>query len=60
MTEVLSGFQEAKYGGVNTVECNSLAVGWTGMTEAVEVSVSMSPVSTITNAGGEELGRLQL
>ena len=48
MTEVLLGFQVVKYGGVNTVQCNSLAVGWTGMTEAGLESVSMSLALNLT------------
>ena len=56
VTEVPSGFQEAKYGGVNTAQCNSLAAGWTGMIEAGETSALVSPVSTLTNAGDDELG----
>ncbi len=55
MAEVPSGFQVAKYGGVNTVQCDSLAVGWTGMTEAAAESASMSLASTLIEDGNDGL-----
>ena len=55
MAEALSSFQVAKYGGVNTAQCDSLAVGWTGMTEAGAESVSMSLASTLIKAGDDAL-----
>ena len=57
MTEVLSGFQVVQYGGVDTVQCNSLAVGWTGMTEAGAASVSTSLASTLTKADDDGPGK---
>jgi hypothetical protein len=55
MAGVLSGFQVVKCGGVNTLKYNSLAVGWTGMTEAGAASGSSSLASTLTQAGDDRL-----
>ncbi len=56
-TEMLLSSLVGKYGGVNTVQCNSLTAVWTGMTEAGVASVSMSLASTLTHAGEDRPGQ---